>query len=389
MSTELDLAAFAAHERRRGKLHTEPNELLTAENLPLFYTPGVGSVARHLAGNPQDLGRLTMQGNLVAVVSDGSAVLGLKNIGPAGAYPVMEGKAMLFKALAGVDAVPIILSTQDPDEIVAAITAIAPTFAGINLEDIAAPKCYEIERRLQEKLAIPVMHDDQHATAIVTLAGLMNACKVTNRDLRQARIVILGAGAAGSAVARLLLSYGAKEILLVDSKGIIGPDRQDLDANKEALAAMTNPNCESGTLTTALEGADVVVGLASAGLLTPALIERMAKDPIVFALSNPEPEIYPEQAIEAGAAVVATGRSDFPNQINNVLVFPGIFRGAFDHGVVRISDSVKLAAAHFLANLVLEPTSEYIVPSVFDERVVPAVAEAVKRGSENPDEFVA
>lgn len=389
MSTELDLAAFAAHEAHRGKIHTGLNVELTPENLGLLYTPGVGSVARHLAAHPEDLGRLTMRGNTVAVISDGSAVLGLKNIGSAGAYPVMEGKAMLMKALAGVDAVPIVLSVQDPDEIVAAVLAIAPTFAGINLEDIAAPKCYEIERRLQEKLDIPVVHDDQHATAVITLAGLINAAKVTGRNLRTSRIVIVGAGAAGSAVARLLLAYGAREVVVVDSRGIIGPDRTDLDANKEALAAMTNPHCLSGSLSDALRDADMVVGLASGGLFTEEHVGSMAKDAVVFALSNPEPEIYPEAALAAGAAVVATGRSDFPNQINNVLVFPGMFRGALDYGIRHITDGIKLAAAHSLANLVLEPTSLYIVPSVFDARVVPAVAEAVKQGSENPVEFEA
>jgi malate dehydrogenase (oxaloacetate-decarboxylating) len=330
-----------------------------------------------------------MQGNLVAVISDGSAVLGLKNIGPQGAYPVMEGKAMLFKALAGVDAVPILLGTQNTDEIVAAIVAIAPTFAGINLEDIAAPQCYEIEKRLQKALDIPVMHDDQHATAIVVLAGLLNAVKVTNRALRTSKIVVLGAGAAGSAVVRLLLAYGATDVLVVDSKGILSESRIDMDPNKEALAAMTNQGGESGTLEDSLKGADVVIGLASAGLLNGELIASMAKDPVVFALSNPVPEIYPEEALAAGAAIVATGRSDFANQINNVLVFPGIFRGAFDHKVLRITDGVKLAVAHALANLVLEPGKDYIVPSVFDERVVPAVAQAVKDGTENPSEFVA
>lgn len=383
MSTEGD-AALAAHERGHGKIHMEPNEALTAENLPLFYTPGVGSVAKHLAANPSDMARYTIQGNLVAVVSDGSAVLGLGNIGPAGAYPVMEGKAMLFKALAGVDAVPIVLSTQDPDEIVAAVLAIAPSFAGINLEDIAAPKCYEIERRLQEKLSIPVVHDDQHATAIVVLAGLINASKVTGRDLRVAHVVVVGAGAAGSGVARLLLAYGVTDVVMVDSKGIIGTHRHDLDANKEALAAMTNCDGKEGDLAVAMQGADIVIGLASAGLLKPDLVKNMAADPIVFALSNPEPEIYPEEALAAGAAVVATGRSDFPNQINNVLVFPGMFRGAMDHGVSQISDSVKLSAAKALADLVQTPSPECIIPSVFDEHVVSAVSLAVKRGPENP-----
>lgn len=387
MSKEGNEEAFAAHAAGRGKIHIEPNVPLTPENLALFYTPGVGAVAKHLAEHPEDLPKYTLQGNLVAVITDGSAVLGLKNIGPQGAYTVMEGKAMLFKALAGVDAVPIVLGTQDPDEIVATVTAIAPSFAGINLEDIAAPQCYEIERRLQERLDMPIMHDDQHATAIVVLAGLINAAKVTERDLRASKVVVLGAGAAGSAVARLLVTYGVKNVLVIDSKGVIGRHRTDLDANKADLAAKTNSNRTEGTLVEALNGTDAVVGLATAGLLTKELIQSMAKRPIVFALSNPEPEIYPDRAREAGAAVIATGRSDFPNQINNVLVFPGVFRGALDYGVTRVTDGVKLATALALAGLIEKPTAAQIIPSVFDPRVVPAVAEAVRQGSENPPEF--
>lgn len=377
MSTR-DEEALKAHRAHRGKLRTEPVASLTPGNLPLFYTPGVGAVATHLSEHPTELRSHALQGNLVAVVSDGSAVLGLGNIGPQGAYPVMEGKAMLFKALAGVDAIPIVLGTQDPDEMIAAIVAIAPSFSGINLEDIAAPKCYQIEQALIERLSIPVMHDDQHATAVVVLAGLINACRVTGRELKEAKVVVVGAGAAGGAVARLLVAYGARNVLMVDSKGMVYAGRPGMDGAKAALAALTNPEKRQGDLAAALQGADAVVGLAQAGLLLPVHVASMAKDPIVFALSNPDPEILPDVAKKAGAAVVATGRSDFPNQINNVLVFPGVFRGALDGGLRRITTDMKLAAALAISRLQDTATHDAIVPSVFDERVVPAVAEAVK-----------
>jgi malate dehydrogenase (oxaloacetate-decarboxylating) len=376
MDEQLIQAALAAHLQHPGKLATQALEQITPENLALFYTPGVGAVSKHLAANPTELGRYSMQGNAVAVVSDGSAVLGLGNIGPQGAYPVMEGKALLFKALAGVDAVPIVLSTQDPDEIVAAVRAIAPSFAGINLEDIAAPACYQIEERLQD-LGIPVMHDDQHATAIVVLTGFINAAKLTGRDLRKSRIAVLGAGAAGSACAKLLCAYGVEEVVVVDSKGIISQSRADLDQHKRRLAESTNPAQLSGDLAAALKGSDMVVGLAQAGLLKPEHIKSMAAQPVVFALSNPVPEIYPADAIAAGAAVVATGRSDFANQINNVLVFPGFFRGALDCGVRQITDEIKLRAAQALADLVTDLKPDNIMPSVFDPRVATTVAQAV------------
>ena len=376
MSTSRDLHALAAHEKFPGKLETTPREPLTAENLPLLYTPGVAAVSRHLAEHPHDLGKYSLQGNLVAVISDGSAVLGLGNTGPQGAYPVMEGKAMLFKALGGVDAIPIVLSTQDPDEIVTAILAIAPSFAGINLEDIAAPKCYDIEKRLREALTIPVMHDDQHATAMVVLAGLINAAKVTGRDLRHSKIVVVGAGAAGGAVVRLLHAYGAVNLLVVDSQGIITSNREKLDPNKAELAALSNPANEEGSLDIAMKGADIVVGLAHAALITPEQVKSMTARPIVFALSNPEPEITPAAALKAGAAVVATGSSEHPNQINNVLVFPGVFRGALDHHVRTITTAHMLSVATLLADLIEAPTADRIIPSVFDARVVPAVASA-------------
>ncbi|MCA9348168.1 NADP-dependent malic enzyme, partial [Candidatus Saccharibacteria bacterium] len=312
--------------------------------------------------------------NLVAVISDGSAVLGLGDIGPHGAMPVMEGKAMLFKHFADIDAVPIVLDVHDTEGIISAIKAIAPSFGGINLEDIAAPKCFEIEERLKAELNIPVMHDDQHGTAIVTLAGLINAAKVTGRNLDDTRIVVVGAGAAGTAIVKLLSLYTDAEIIAVDSKGIISQDRSDINEEKRALLNYTNPENINGSLEHALTSADIFIGVSKAGLLTREMIKIMSHDPIIFAMANPEPEILPDLAKEAGAAVVATGRSDFPNQVNNSLGFPGIFRGALDNGVNQITDKHKIAAAEALANLVTEPTASRIIPGPFDEGVVQAVA---------------
>jgi malate dehydrogenase (oxaloacetate-decarboxylating) len=371
--------AVALHRKHHGKLVTEPVAPLTPESLALFYTPGVAAVSRMVAANPAELDRVSLRGNLVAVISDGSAVLGLGNIGPEGAYPVMEGKAMLFKSLAGVDAIPIVLNVHTVEQIVEVVAAIAPSFAGINLEDIAAPLCYEIERQLQERLTIPVMHDDQHATAIVVLAGLRNAAKVTGRTLEKMRVVVLGAGAAGSAVARLLREAGIRDLVVVDSKGILSPARTELDPHKQQLVQLTNPEGRAGHHEDAMQGADVVIGLAQGGLLKASHIQSMASKPIVFALSNPAPEILPEEARAAGAAVVATGRSDFANQINNVLVFPGFFRGALDGGVRRVTNPMKLAVAQALADLVPNPTPDNIMPSVFDSQVVQVVAASVRQ----------
>lgn len=377
MPTPFDAPSLEIHRRLHGKIETASKAACTPETLPLFYTPGVGAVSTYLAEHPEEAGEYSVKGNCVAVVSDGSAVLGLGNIGPYGALPVMEGKAMLFKEMAGIDAFPICLDTQDSDQIVETVCAIAPSFGGINLEDIAAPRCYDIERRIQARLSMPVMHDDQHATAIVVLAGLINACKLTGRAVSELSVVVLGAGASASGVARLLVAYGISRIVMVDSKGIIVVGREGLDANKQELATLTNPDQKSGGLADALKGADCVIGLASAGLLQPEHIQSMAKDPFVFALSNPVPEISPEDAKKGGAAIVATGRSDYPNQINNALVFPGLFRGALDARVPEITTEIKLRAAIALADLVDDLRAEMIVPSVFDARVAPAVAKSV------------
>lgn len=375
--SEIGELALQKHKELKGKLSICGKETVTPENLSIYYTPGVGAVASYIANHPEEKANYTIINNMVAIVSDGSAVLGLGNIGPEAALPIMEGKAMLFKQFAGVDAFPIVLNTQNSEAVVQSILAIAPSFGGINLEDIAAPHCYEIEQRLQEKLTIPVMHDDQHATAVVVLAGLINACKVTNRELTKAKIVILGAGAAASGTTNLLLDFGVQDLILVDRKGILYPGRDGMDQNKANLADRTNPRQLTGDLAAALTGADCLIGLSGANLVTPAHLKLMAPHPIVFALSNPDPEIIPADAIAAGAAVVATGRSDFPNQINNVLVFPGFFRGALDAKISRITKAMKLGAAIGLAKLVETPNAQNIIPSVFDDRVVKVVSEAV------------
>lgn len=348
------------------------------EDLSLYYTPGVGVASRHLAEKPQDARKLSVKNNSVAVISDGSAVLGLGNIGPYGALPVMEGKALIFKEFAGIDAWPIVLDTQDPEEIVRVVKAIAPAWGGINLEDIKAPQCFEIERRLTEELDIPVMHDDQHGTAIVVLAGLINASKVVGKKFASLRIVISGAGAAGVATAKLLIAAGVTDIVVLDTKGALSPLRTDLNESKQELARITNPRSISGNLSEVLVGADVFIGVSGPGILTSHMVSTMAERAIVFALSNPVPEILPEEAKKGGAAVIATGRSDFPNQINNALVFPGIFRGALDRGVRTITLETKLRAAKAIATLVNKPTAGKIVPDVLDTRVVPAVARSVR-----------
>ena len=321
---------------------------------------------------------MSVKKNSVAIVSDGSAVLGLGNIGPYGALPVMEGKALIFKAKANVDAWPLVLDTHDPDEIVRIVKAIAPSFGGINLEDIAAPQCFEIERRLVEELDIPVMHDDQHGTAIVVLAGIINAAKVVKKDVKKLKVVVSGAGAAGTAVAKLLVAAGVKDIILLDRTGTIVAGRADLNAHKTELAVLTNPRKIAGSLIEAMQGADAFIGVSGKGLLRAEHIARMAPKGIIFALANPDPEILPDEAKRAGATVVATGRSDYPNQINNSLVFPGIFRGALDKGVKKITEATKLRAARALAALVAAPTAAKIIPDMLDKRVVGAVASAVR-----------
>ena len=353
-------------------------KLKEKKDFSLWYTPGVGSASLYLAKHPKDARRMSIKKNSVAVISDGSAVLGLGNIGPYGALPVMEGKALIFKEMGGVDAWPLVLDTHDPDEIVRIVKAIAPNFGGINLEDIKAPECFEIEQRLIKELDIPVMHDDQHGTAIVVLAGLINATKVVKKDLKKLKIVISGAGAAGTAVAKLLLAAGVRDIILLDRAGTIYTGRTGLSGNKAELAKITNPSEVAGDLALAMRGADVFIGLSGKGLLSVAHVASMAERSIVFAMANPEPEILPAEAKRAGAAVIATGRSDFPNQINNALVFPGIFRGALDKGVREITLATKLRAARALAALVARPTVEKIIPDLLDKRVVKTVAAAVR-----------
>ncbi|HTR18674.1 MAG TPA: NADP-dependent malic enzyme [Candidatus Paceibacterota bacterium] len=374
-----DKKALALHKKLGGKVRIEPAApVRNRKDLALIYTPGVAAVSSLVAAHPELAREYTMKGRTIAVVSDGSAVLGLGNIGALGALPVMEGKCAILKSFAGVDAVPIVLDTQDPDKIVETVIAVAPAFGGINLEDIAAPKCFGIERRLIEALDIPVMHDDQHGTAIVVLAALMNALKVVGKSLESANIVISGAGAAGSAVANLLYAAGARHLVVLDSKGIIGVHRADLVKHKLELAERTNPHKLQGYLHHALPGADVLIGVSGPGLARAADIRLMNKKAIVFALANPTPEIMPDEARKGGAVVVGTGRSDFPNQINNSLVFPGIFRGALDHHVRRITEAHKLAAAKAIAGLVKKPTANKIVPDMFDKRVAKAVAKVIR-----------
>ena len=371
--------ALELHEKYKGKITTSlrDKEELNRDKLSAYYSPGVGAVSQAIAENPADLPKYTWTNNLVAVISDGSAILGLGNLGPKAAMPVMEGKALLFKHFANVDAVPIVLDVHEPEEIIATVKAIAPSFGAINLEDIAAPKCFEIEERLKAELDIPVFHDDQHGTAVVVLAGLINAAKLTGRNLTDCKFVVIGAGAAGTAIIKLLNLYGAKNIVAVDSRGIVGKSRTDLNAEKTALLEYVDAS-QSGSIEDAITNADVFIGVSRAGLLTPELVQKMAKDPIVFALANPVPEIMPDVAKQAGVAIIGTGRSDFPNQVNNSLAFPGIFRGALDHGVKKITDQHKLAAAEALANLVENPTVDKVVPTAFDKGVVEAVANVIK-----------
>jgi malate dehydrogenase (oxaloacetate-decarboxylating) len=353
-----------------------PKAQLTADTLELLYTPGVGAVSQRLAEDPGTARELTGRGNAVAVVSDGSAVLGLGDEGPLAALPVLEGKAMLFRALAGIDAVPIAVQTGNVDELVDVVRALAPGFGAINLEDIAAPACFEIEERLRAELDIPVIHDDQHGTAIVVLAALINAARVTNRELADARVVIVGAGAGGAATARLLRAHGVCQVAVTDSHGALGHDREDLDEAKRALVNELQLD-DKGDVHELLAGADVVVGLSVPDAFSVDDVREMSDGGIVLALANPEPEVRPDEAQQAGAAIVCTGRSDFPNQVNNVLAFPGLFRGALDAGMEDIDGQALLRAARALADLVGDPGPESILPGVFDERVVPAVAAAI------------
>lgn len=367
------------HRRFKGKLEIKSKvPLKNKKDLSLAYTPGVAKVSEAIAKNSALAYELTSKWNTVAVVSDGTAVLGLGDIGPAAALPVMEGKAILFKEFGGVDAIPICLDTKDPEEIVKIVKSIAPAFGGINLEDISAPRCFEIEKRLKNELNIPVFHDDQHGTAIVVLAGLINALKVVNKKAGSVKVVINGAGAAGIAIAKILLNYGIKNLLLLDSKGIISKEREGINEYKLEVIEKSNLQGQ-GNLSGALVDADVFIGVSKANLVTQEMIKSMNNDPIIFAMANPIPEIAPEIASLAGAAIVATGRSDFPNQINNVLAFPGIFRGLLDSRAGQVTEEMKLEAAKALAGLVKQPTKEKIIPGPFEKGVADAIADAVKK----------
>ena len=390
---EMDLfeRSLVVHEQLRGKMGVISKvPIETQVDLSLAYTPGVARPCEAIAMNPARARELTIKRNSVAVVSDGSAVLGLGNIGPLGAIPVMAGKAILFKEFANIDAWPICLDTQDTEEIISTVRLIAPVFGGINLEDISSPRCFEIEQRLQD-LGIPVFHDDQHGTAIVLLAALLNACKVVGRAPETMKVVINGAGAAGIAIAQLLrcvsldpsICVPVEDIILCDSRGAIHRNRTDLTEVKENVLAYTNKGSREGTLQEVLEGADVFIGVSRGGLLQGKDVEHMAKDPIILAMANPIPEIMPHEAAKAGAAIVGTGRSDFPNQVNNVLAFPGIFRGALDAEAKVIDGTMKIAAAHALADAVPDPTADRILPDPLDRTVAPLVAKAVSAAA-NP-----
>lgn len=367
------------HERNKGKIEVCSKVMLTGrDELSIAYTPGVAEPCRIIAKDPEAAYRYTAKGNLVAIVTDGTAVLGLGDIGPKAAMPVMEGKAILFKAFGNVDAFPICLDTKDPDEIIETIIRLAPTFGGINLEDISAPRCFEIENRLKSALDIPVFHDDQHGTAIVVLAAVINAIRLTGRDKKTCRIVINGCGAAGIAIATLLIGYGFLHITLCDSRGIVNRTTANNPAKKD-ISEITNLEQKSGLLSDALQDADIFIGVSAPNCVTPEMIHTMKPNPIIFAMANPNPEIVPYLALEAGAAVVGTGRSDFHNQINNVLVFPGLFRGALDVKARTITDSMKMAAAVALAGIIgdKELSPQYVIPDPFDPRVADTIAKAV------------
>lgn len=377
-----DELALDLHKKFKGKITTKLRDEseMTRDKLSAYYTPGVAAVSKAIVDDPSKLREYTWTNNLVAVISDGSSVLGLGDIGTKASMPVMEGKALLFKHFAGIDSVPIILDVHTPDEIVATIKAIAPSFGAINLEDFGAPKCFEVEERLKSELDIPVFHDDQHGTAVIVLAGLINATKVTGKNLDDCTAVFSGAGAAGVAVMKLLKKF-APNITLVasDSQGIISGDRKDLNSTKQYLInEKIISNQKSGSLADALVNADIFVGVSRAGLVTPDMVRSMNDQPIIFALANPTPEIMPDEAKAAGAAVIATGRSDLPNQVNNALAFPGIFRGALDNGVQQITDDHKIAAAKAIAALVKDPSAEEIIPSVFNEQLVPSIAKVIQ-----------
>jgi len=375
----MTLSPIEYHKNLRGKIVIRSKEKLDVNNLGIVYTPGVGEVSMAVANDKSLVRELTGKQNMVAIVTDGSAVLGLGNIGPEAALPVMEGKAAIFAQFAGVNAVPICLATQDTEEIIRTVKNIAPAFGGINLEDISAPRCFEIERRLADELDIPVFHDDQHGTAIVVLAGIINALKVVGKKKENVKVVISGAGAAGIAISELLAEYGITNYCLCDSKGVINEHREDLNKYKTEALADSMGSCPIGSCVLALHGADILVGVSQPGQFTAEDIKQMNEKPIVFALANPVPEITPEEALTGGAAVIATGRSDFPNQVNNALVFPGLFRGLLDAGVTKVTTEIQLAVAEAIAGLIESPTANNIIPSIFDENVVPVIVKAVSK----------
>jgi malate dehydrogenase (oxaloacetate-decarboxylating) len=380
MRSNLKEEAIQLHKKHSGKIEIVSKiEVSTEEELSLVYTPGVADVCKAIVEDPDQVDVLTSRGHMVAIVSDGTAVLGLGDIGPKAALPVMEGKALLFKKFANVDAFPLCLDTKNVDEIVGIIKALAPSFGGVNLEDISAPRCFEIEERLKKELDIPIFHDDQHGTAIVVLAALTNAVKVVNKQHRSIKIVINGAGAAGIAIAKLLMQAGFKDITLVSLEGIVCKGEKWMNVAQKEIAEVTNGKKVRGTLTDAIQGADVFIGVSGPGAMKAEHIQSMAKDAIVFAMANPIPEIYPEEALAAGAAVVGTGRSDYPNQVNNLLAFPGIFRGALDAKAKDITVEMKLAAAYAIAEAVSEKQlkADFVIPSALDERVALLVAKAV------------
>ena len=380
---EIKQKALELHEKNQGKLEVVSKvKVNDAMDLALAYTPGVAEPCKKIHEDNSLAYKYTNKGNMVAVVTDGSAVLGLGNIGGIAGMPVMEGKSVLFKEFGNVDAFPICLNTQDTEEIISTVKAISPSFGGINLEDIAAPRCFEIEKRLIEELDIPVFHDDQHGTAVIVLSAVINALRIVKKDISDVKIVISGAGAAGIAISNLLTLAGAKNNLILNSRGIIDPDDEKLDEARREIARITNPNKLKGDLKTAMENADIFIGVSAPGILTKEMVASMNHDAIVLAMANPVPEIYPDEAKEAGARVVGTGRSDYPNQVNNVLVFPGIFRGALDAKADRITDDMKLSAAYAIAHMVEQPVEDRILPEAFNKDVAKNVANAVKKSWE-------
>ena len=376
--------ALQEHEKWAGKIEVISRaKLETPEDLAVCYTPGVAEPCRKIRDNKADVYKYTCKGNMVAVVSDGTAVLGLGDIGPEAGMPVMEGKCCLFKAFGDVDAFPLCVRTKDVDEIVKTVSLLAGSFGGVNLEDISAPRCFEIERKLKECCDIPIFHDDQHGTAVVTMAAMLNALKVVGKKIDEIKVVTSGAGAAGIAIIKLLISMGLKNVIMCDRKGAIYKGREGLNKEKEEMAEISNRNMEKGSLADVIKGADVFIGVSAPGTVTQEMVRTMAPNPILFPMANPTPEIMPEEAKAAGAAVIGTGRSDFPNQINNVLAFPGIFRGALDVRASDINDEMKVAAAYAIANIITdeERNAEYIIPNPFDKRVAKAVAEAVAKAA--------